>query len=98
MSVSIRIYENGERISEEIYGGAVSSTLFSLVKEKYGNLLVSEAECEDAKELSAKNSNKYICLDDTNVLGFEKEANFITEIVLRYEHTVYKEIKKLITF
>ncbi|WP_033542922.1 hypothetical protein [Planococcus sp. CAU13] len=97
MSISIRIYEDGKKITEEIYGGASSSLLFNLLKEKYDNLIVSEAECDDAKELSVKNAHKYICLDNTNVLGFEREANFMTEIVLKYEHTAYTDIKNLIT-
>lgn len=96
MSVSIRVFKNGEVVSEEIFGGKSFELVTDYLNEN-GIEYHTDKECEEAYEITKNKDVTVMCLDNTNVLGHEEMANFITEYLLDYKEKVFNDIKSLLS-
>lgn len=93
MSVNIRVYEKGERISEDIHEGTEPQPLFDLIDGSYSHLKLEDTACEEAKGLSVEKNQKYLCVDNGETSG---AANAITEYVVEFDAELHRQLTSLI--
>lgn len=96
MSVSIKVYEQGERLSEDIHEGTEAKPLFDLIDGSYSHLIIEDADAKKAKELSKEKDYRVICIDDTNGIGAETKTEGITEYVVEFDAELHRQLTSLI--
>lgn len=92
MSVSIRVYDQGERIAEDIHEGTEAQPLFDLIDGSYSHLKLKDTACEEAKGLSAEKNQKYLCVDNGEMSG----ADAVTEYVVEFDAELHRQLTSLI--
>lgn len=96
MTVSIRVFKEGKMIKEEIYAGKTIQKAIEFLDENKISYR-SDKECEEAYEITKNTDLVIMCIDNTNLLGVEGTANFISEYLLEYDEKVHKELQKILS-
>lgn len=96
MSVSLRIFKNGECTNVKHFPGKSIKPVIDLLSEKGVNYR-SDKEVEDAYEITRNKDIILLGIDDTNILGVESMANFVSEYLLEYDVSVYKDITSVLS-
>lgn len=95
MTVSVHVFDNGEKIEERIFGGKKIETVIEYLNEK-GISFRADKGAKEATEISKHNKSKLIYLDNMNLLDVEGVANFYSEYLLEYDEEVYRKIISLL--
>ena len=88
MTISLRVYENGELKKHHT---ALKKNLVAVDEYLLANNISHETgkEFDDIVEYTKEKQSKMILIDNTNVLGVDGGANFISEYWIDYNEDIY---------
>ena len=95
MTVTVYVFENGEKIEERIFAGRKIEPVIEYLNENNFSYR-TDKEVKEAYEITKNNNIKLICLDNMNIINVEGMANFYKEYMVEYQDEIYREILSML--
>lgn len=96
MTVTVAVYDKGEKAFERFFPGKPFSIVTDYLKE---NLIPHETDKEndDVVRYTKDNEKKIIWLDNTNILGVDgNEASWVSEYWIGYDEDILKQLIRVL--